>query len=68
MESKISWHNAKALLEWQMEMGVDEAVGAPEALTHVLVASLLVMQPVSKTVVHHATLSSRTSVERLRNQ
>ena len=27
MESKISWHNAKALLEWQMEMGVDEAVG-----------------------------------------
>ena len=25
MESKFSWHNAKALLEWQMEMGVDEA-------------------------------------------
>ena len=26
MESKISWHDAKALLEWQKEMGVDEAV------------------------------------------
>ena len=26
MESKISWHKAKALLEWQIEMGVDEAV------------------------------------------
>ena len=26
MESKVSWHNAKALLEWQMELGVDEAV------------------------------------------
>ena len=26
MESEVSWHGAKALLEWQLEMGVDEAV------------------------------------------
>lgn len=27
MESAGDWHSAKALLEWQIEMGVDEAIG-----------------------------------------
>lgn len=26
MESAIDWHTARALLEWQLEMGVDEAI------------------------------------------
>ena len=26
MESDLNWHRAKALLEWQLEMGVDEAI------------------------------------------
>ncbi|CUH75068.1 uracil-DNA glycosylase [Tropicibacter naphthalenivorans] len=26
MESALDWHTARALLEWQMEMGVDEAI------------------------------------------
>ncbi len=26
MESGLDWHNARALLEWQLEMGVDESI------------------------------------------
>ncbi|MDJ0822227.1 MAG: uracil-DNA glycosylase [Paracoccaceae bacterium] len=27
MESALDWHTARALLEWQLEMGVDETIG-----------------------------------------
>ncbi len=27
MESALDWHSAKALLEWQIELGADEAIG-----------------------------------------
>ncbi len=27
MESELDWHSARALLEWQVELGVDEAIG-----------------------------------------